>query len=535
MRYFKANQFRLAILKSIAVLSCLLGVMAFPDFSREKEEFGFLDTITEAEVRDHIFYLGSDFLEGRSPGSEGYKRASSYMASQLKAAGLVPIMNSAEGDRSYFQQVDFMISTIAPESILHVKDGQKEIEWKFGEQFIPLLHGQEFKDGHYEGNAVFVGYGIEEPEYGWNDYQDRDVSGKIAIFYIGSPMKNDKPVLPEQKHELYSSMMSSAQNRMMAAFSHKASGVIVIPDAQTSKMWSLLSAQMNRPSRRLKANAKKDKTHHIPIFLLHPEAAVELFEGTDFDPLTGKGKIESAQIKDLDVAFDLKYTVQEEFICHNVVGFLPGSDPELKGEYIVAGAHLDHLGMEEGEPFNGANDNASGCAAVLEAAEAIAMSPHRRSIFIVFFTGEEGGGHGAFHFIDDFPFSLENIELAVNVDMVGRDSPQHPDTILGIAPYNRRVQLEEFMEQANESIARVNLKTSIDGKYIEDHYGSSDEAMFHLRGIPAVLIINGYPQPDYHMTSDDPDKIDYGRVVEASRLIYALVATAANDEMLYLP
>ncbi len=534
MQLFKANPFCSSILKSMAVLCCLLGVIAFPNLSLEKEDISPVDTISEAEMRDHIFYLGSDFLEGRLPGSAGYKQASIYMASQLGAAGLIPIMDSKDNKKSYFQQVDFSISSIAPESLLHVKKDQKEIEWKFGEHFISLLHGQEFKDGHYEGKAVFVGYGIEEPEFNWNDYEDQDVSGKIVIFCIGSPMKNEKPLLPEDKHELYSSMMSSAQTRMMAAFSHKVSGVIIIPDSQTSKMWSLLSDQMNKPSRRLKANMMKDRTHHIPIFLLHPEAAVELFEGTDFDPISGKGEIETARIKDIDLTFDLKYTIQEEFICNNVVGFLAGSDPELQDEYVVVGAHLDHLGMEEDEPFNGANDNASGCAAVLEAAEALAFSPHRRSIFFVFFTGEEGGGHGSCHFVDEFPFSLENIKLAVNVDMVGRDSPQHPDSLLGIAPHIKRVQLEEFMEKANESIAKVKLKTSENGAYIEGHYGSSDEAMFHIRGIPSVLIINGYPQPDYHTTSDDPDKIDYHRVVEAGRLIYALVATAANDETLDL-
>jgi hypothetical protein len=511
----------------------MLGVIAFPNLSQDKEEFSPIVTITKAELRDHIFYLGSDFLEGRLPGSEGYKQASFYMASQLSAAGLVPIMESPEGKKSYFQNVDFVVSTIAPQSSLHVKKGQKEFEWKLGEQFIPLLHNQAFKDGLYERNAVFVGYGIEETEYGWNDYENRDVSGKIVIFYIGTPMKNNKPVLPEKKNKLYISMMQSLMNRMMSAFNHEASGVIVIPDSQTSKVWSMLSSQMNKPTRRLKANVKKDKTNHIPIFLLHPEAAVELFKETDFDPISGKGNVKSTHIKDVNLTFDLKYKIEKNFVCRNVVGFLPGSDPDLKDEFVVVGAHLDHLGMKEHDAFNGANDNASGCAAVLEAAEAVVISPLRRSIFFVFFTGEEGGGHGSYHFVNNFPFSLEKIKLAINVDMVGRNSPQYPDSVLGVTPDNLRLQLAEFMEKANESIAKVNLKTSLSGENFGDYYGSSDEAMFQLRGIPAVLITSGFGWPDYHKTSDEPNKIDYDRVAEAGHLIFAMITMAANNEILY--
>jgi Zn-dependent M28 family amino/carboxypeptidase len=296
-------------------------------------------------------------------------------------------------------------------------------------------------------------------------------------------------------------------------------------------MWSILSAQMNRPSRRLKANEKKERTHYIPIFLLHPEAAVEMFEDMDFDPLSGKGDVESTHIKDVSLTFDFKYKIEEEFRCKNVVGFLPGNDPALKDEYIVVGAHLDHLGMQKDDAFNGANDNASGCAAVLEAAEAAAMSPQKRSVFFVFFTGEEGGGHGSYHFVDNFPFPLEKIKLAINVDMVGRDSPQFPDSVLGIAPDNLKLHLSELMENANDSVAKANLKTSKSGEDFGDHFGGSDEAMFHFRGIPAVLITRGFNSPDYHKTTDDPDKIDYDRVAEASRLIFAITSMAANNEI----
>ena len=155
----KASSFNLSWLRPIVLLICVLGVAVFPGFSLKKAENSDIDTITEAELRGHIYYLASDFLEGRLPGSKGYKQASVYMASQLGAAGISPFMKDSKGKKSYFQPAVFVTSMITPESRLNVKTGGREIEWKLGEHFIPLLHGQEFKDGLFEAEAEFVGYG----------------------------------------------------------------------------------------------------------------------------------------------------------------------------------------------------------------------------------------------------------------------------------------------------------------------------------------------------------------------------------------
>jgi hypothetical protein len=489
-----------------------------------------IETITKAELRDHIYYLASDFLGGRLPGSEGYRQASHFIASQLKSAGLEPIVKNADGKVSYFQPIGFMISTIAPESTLRFRKAQREITFSSGGQFIPLLHGQAFKNGHYEGDAVFIGYGIEEPEEGWNDYKGIDVSGKIVLMIAGTPTKDGHPLLSEEKNKLYGNLMESAGKRMMSAIHHQSAGVIMVLDAPTAKMWSQLAPLSERPTRRLKADENKERTNYLPAFLLHPEAAVELLEETGFNPVSGKGRVKSAPLKDTRIIFDLKYNIERDFVCQNVVGFFPGSDPELKDEYIVVGAHLDHLGIRDEGTYNGADDNASGCAAVLEAAEAATKAPHRRSLFFVFYTGEEGGGHGSFHFVDNFPFSLENVALAINVDMVGRNCEPFPDSLLGISPDNLKLELAGFIETTNKNIAKANLKTYLDDGVPGDYFGGSDELVFYMRGIPAVLITSGYSHPDYHKESDEPDRVNYDKVVAASRLIFALAVTAADAE-----
>jgi len=492
-----------------------------------------VNSITKAELKDHTYYLASDFLEGRLTGSEGYKQAAYYVASQLNAAGLQPIAGNYGGKESYLQPIDFVISTISAESTLRIRKRQKEVVLVSGDKFLPVNHSKAFRDGHYEGNPVFVGYGIEEPEDGWNDYESIDVSGKIAVMIPGTPMRNGKPVLSDKKNEFHRNLIQSAQKRMLSALNHKAAGIIMALDSTTAQMWSQLAPMLNKPARRLNADKKKESGDFFPMFLLHPEAAVELLKETAFNPVSGKGQVRPTPLKDTTLIFDLNYKIEREFACQNVVGFFPGSDPNLKDEFVVVGAHLDHLGIKDEGIFNGADDNASGCAAVLEAAEAVAMLPIRRSLFVVFYTGEEGGGHGSLHFVENLPFSLGKIVLAINVDMVGRNCGRFPDYLLGISPDNRKFELAEFMEKANKNIASINLKTYVQENDLGASFGGSDEVVFHIKGIPTVLITSGASHPDFHKVSDDPNKINYDKVADASRLIFALATTAANAEKIY--
>lgn len=498
-----------------------------------KDEFSAIETITRSELRDHIFYLSSDFLEGRLPGSNGFKQASCYIASQLIEARLVPFINDPEGKKSYFQEMEFTISKIAPQSTLQVWDGQEETVWNIGEHFIPLVHNQAFENGHYEGKAVFAGYGIDEPDYGWSDFENRDVAGKIVIIYIGTPSIDGKPVLPEDKNSFYADMMQSLFDRLQSSFSRKASGVIIIPDAQTSQAWEIIDDKLNKFSRRLKANSGNSGKAQYSVFLLNPIVAADLFRQTAFNPVTGAGDVKSTHIGDVSFTFDLKYEIDSEFVCRNVIGFIPGSDSRLKDEYIVLGAHLDHLGIQEDEVFNGANDNASGCAAILEVAEAIAGLPSKRSIIVIFYTGEEGAGHGSFYFLNHAPIPLSKIKLAINADMLGRNSPEHPDAVLGITADNLARRLAPFIEEANRSVSNISLKTILSGDNFGDYFGASDEAMYSFRGIPTILVTTGFGWPDYHRPTDDASKIEYDRVCDAARLIFALVTTAANNKSIY--
>jgi hypothetical protein len=161
MRIIKTKIHLISIVELVFLLVCALCVIALPILCQEKEQDKPIETITKAELRDHIYYLASDYLEGRFTGSEGYAQAANYIASQLKAAGLVSFMKDEEGKETYFQRVGFMTCTIANSSTLRMKKGQQETVFTFGQEFLPLLHGQAFKDGRFEGEPVFIGFGLE--------------------------------------------------------------------------------------------------------------------------------------------------------------------------------------------------------------------------------------------------------------------------------------------------------------------------------------------------------------------------------------
>ena len=520
-------------LPEIALLASLIPVSTLT----AQESPDPLSTITEAELRDHIFYLASDSLEGRDSGSKGYMLAAQYSAIHMHQAGLVPMFTDSSGASTYYQQIQFGSSTINPESTMRVRAGGSEIIYHFGQEFTAQEIFASGGDLVIEGNPVFLGFGIEEPDLGWNDYEGLDVAGKIAIMVSGAPTRDDEPVLPEEKHQIYSSLQRSANILLQPALNHKASTIIVIPDSGTASFWGMITSQMSTPSVRPISGGVPEGGSAPALsmlVLLKPDSAVELFAGTGLNPVTATGTYTPGVLEDVHVSLSMEHSVDVSFSSPNVVGLLAGSDPELKDEYIVVTAHLDHLGVRNGEVFNGADDNASGCAAVLEAAEAAAMTPVKRSIIFVLLTSEEDGLQGSMYFADNPPVPIGSIVLNINLDMVGRNSPDFPEYLLALASENRRPQLVEFITEVNDSGvgARLDMRLN-EGEDPHSHVQRSDQLAFMQKGIPAILLTRGFMGPDYHESSDDPETINYDKVLQAARLTFALAVEAANREVLF--
>ncbi len=494
-------------------------------------------TITEAELRDHIFYMASDSLEGRDAGTRGYMLAAQYAAIHLHQAGLSPMFTDSSGVSTFFQQIQFGNYLVSPESLMRATVGGEEKIYHIGQEFIAQQASASGGDQVIEGNPVFLGFGIEEPDLGWNDYEGVDVAGRMAIIVCGAPTRNDEPVLPEEKHQVYSSLQSSGGAIIESALSHEISTLILVPDTGTAALWDMIASQMSGSSPRPISEGVSEGGVLLPlswIVLLKSEAVVDLLSGTGLDPVTATGTYSPGILEDVHISLDMSQTMDAAYSSPNVVGLLPGSDPALKDEYIVVTAHLDHIGTRNGVVFNGADDNASGCAAVLEAAEAAAMTSVKRSIIFVLLTSEEDGLQGSMYFADNPPVPIEDIVLNINLDMVGRNSPDFPESLLALASENGRPQLIDFITEVNGSRvgARLDMRLN-EGEDPHSHVQRSDQLAFMQKDIPAILITRGFMGPDYHEASDDPETINYEKVFQAARLTFALAVEAANKEVLF--
>jgi hypothetical protein len=491
-------------------------------------------SITEAELRDHIFYLASDFLEGRDAGTMGYDLAAEYAAVHLGQAGLQTMYTDSAGAPSFFQRINFVSKGISPETAVRVRVGGVEHAYRMADHFIAQEVLGRGNDRSVTESPVFLGYGIEEPELGWNDYEGMDVAGKIAVVVAGAPMRNGEPVLPEEQHQLYSNFQQSINVRLQAALSHEVTTLILILDPGSMSLWERAVSQSSNRSVRPESGGTEEAGPAPALsefILMRPDAAVELLSGTGLDPLTGTGEYTTGPMEGVDLSFDLRHTEEPGYVSPNVVGFLPGSDPVLKDEYIVVTAHLDHVGIRSGQVYNGADDNASGSAAVLEAAEAVAMAQVRRSVIFVLLTAEEKGLLGAFHFADNPPVPAESIVLNINLDMVGRNSPEFPEALLALASEEGREDLVGMIREVNETQVGATLDWRlIEGEDPHGHVQRSDQLAFMQKGIPAILITRGFMGPDYHEPSDDPETINYDKVLQAAKLTFGLAVQAANRD-----
>ncbi|MGB3863290.1 MAG: M28 family peptidase, partial [Candidatus Aminicenantaceae bacterium] len=220
---------------------------------------------------------------------------------------------------------------------------------------------------------------------------------------------------------------------------------------------------------------------------------------------------------------------EEEITCKNVVSILPGTDPQLKEEYIVLHAHLDHLGVNsKGQVMNGADDDASGCAVVLEVAEALAMKPAKRSFIFVLFTGEEKGTLGSEWFVNNLPVPREQIVLSAAVDMIGRKSNRMPDVIYVVAEGAGEESLFEIAKRANESRVQADIDFSLNEKDPDCHIMRCDLRPFLGKNITSLLFTRGFMSPVYHNPRDDADTLNYDKIEKASRLLYLVLAEVGN-------
>ena len=509
-----------------SILVLVVAVLCFAPFAAAQEGPS-ADVISIDAIRGHVFFLACDALEGRYVGSPGYEVAARYGESQFKSAGVEPVVPGAAG-YSYLQEVPVLRRRVSERISLTVTTPRGSSTFVEGEEF-KWFQGEMFPWQDRAFRVVFVGYGISEPSHGWDDLEGLDVHGKIVLLMMGAPTREGQPVLPESVHALYAPP-SAVFRKMITMLVKGAAGIFVIPDETLMAGWETLDSKAATPQ--FEYDNAALGSIHIPLLCpMKPEVAEAIFADQKRVP-PGMGHLgdestDRFELKDVLLRLQGSFT-QERIPTYNVAGVVYGSDPALRDEYVIVTAHLDSTAPREiGEINNGADDNASGCAGLMEIARAVALSPPRRSVVFVLLSGEEAACIGSRHLVSDCPVPLDKIVANVNMDMIGRS-----DTASQADRSHYAIDSEKITPAFTDLIREVNARTIRWPLKYESPVGTSDNLMFHAVGIPAVSFYSGHHE-DVNRPTDDPEKIDYEKAQKISQLVYEVTMEVGNRQVLW--
>lgn len=466
-------------------------------------------------TQNHIKYLSSDELEGRYPGTIGITKARDYIANQFTSFNLkkfngdflqkldVPIgYKLGEGNEVYFNVV------IPKPGVPIDKVRPVRKNWETGKDWMPMSFSE---NKQIEAPMVFCGYGITAKELNYDDYEGIDVKNKIAIILTHSP-EGEKEDGKFANHISYRTKLQNVRER-------GAIGVIFIKIKGDS---ANVFVPLDRD--RFAQNSG------LVVIQVNRNRIAEYFPNNSLFPSELEiNKTQKPKSFDLpNSTINIKVNLEENRVpSENVVGYIEGSDPKLKDEYIVIGAHYDHLGF--GGPtsnykgkkllvHNGADDNASGVAAMLELARIFSENPPKRSVVFVAFTGEELGLLGSNFFVNNSPIDLQKVSLMINMDMIGRLK----NNILYAIGTGSATDLDEIITKIDEQDTLTITKS-------ESPIGSSDQTSFYIKGVPSIMFFTGV-HLDYHRPSDDWDKIDYDGLEKVINFISKVVYEVGNRE-----
>lgn len=462
--------------------------------------------ITVAELKNHIEYLASDSLKGRKPGTPESKLAANYIRQQLLDAGIESL---GEDGFQYFE----VIVSVEPgqQSKVMVADKEAIMDSSF---IIMPFSG----NGSVKAEVVFAGFGMEidQDSLQWNDYQELDVKGKWVMVLRGDPE-------PDKDESLFISY-GSDRDKAILAKDHEAAGILFVNGPQFGDAHSLSNPTFSRVTANVGLPAINITAALANEILAAKETSIKQLE----EEIIGGMKSHSfATGMNIDAAAELQRIAVN---TQNVVGILPGNDPLLSNEYILIGAHYDHLGF--GGPgsgsripdtlaiHNGADDNASGVAGMLELAGQLAANKEnlKRSIIFMAFGGEEMGLLGAQFFNSTPLVALKQVKTMVNLDMIGRlDSSARSIMLAGTGT---AVGMDSLLSDFEKN-SKLSFNHSSEG------YGASDHASFYASGVPVLFFSTG-AHADYHTPYDDADRINYEGEKEILDYAFQLVVELAG-------
>ena len=512
----------------LALASLLLPLLGLPAGEGGSAAAG-LATIAEQDLSGHLDVLASPGLEGRDSPSLGLELAARYLAARFEELGLEPL--GADGYRHGFAVTAPVPDPEGCRLELTLADGSAR-RFELGHDFVPVP-GCE---GQAEGELVFLGFGIDDSRERFDEVPAR-LRGKIALVIEAEP--RHKRRFDGEEVSDHAALWSKLADLESAGVE----GVIVMrrapppdqglppglreeggPDIAFRYQFATWVGEptLPRPRRALP-----------PVLEVDASCAAALL-GTDVEELALKADRSGRPPRHKPASGDKRAlrlaasTRQGQVQVANVVGLLPGGDPALAAEHVVLGAHYDHVGVDErGRIGHGADDNASGTAALLELAQAFSVAPTRRSLVFCAFAGEEKGLLGSKAFCADPPLALESVVCMLNMDMLGRGERSEV-AVLGV---EHNPALEDLVDRARKE-ARTGVRKLV-LRQGQELWERSDHFSFHERGLPTLFFLEGLPlerNADYHTWRDTTERLDIGKIANTTRLVFQTAWLLANAD-----
>jgi hypothetical protein len=465
-------------------------------------------SIRAADLLRSVQTLAAPGMAGRGAGTAGEARAADYIAGEFRKIGLKPA-----GDKGgYFQFFDIALGVkLGRDNEFTLTAGGKSIAYRAGETFSPFGFSDE---GRFAGGVVFAGYGISAPELGYDDYAGIDVKDKLVLVMNHEPQEKN-PASPFRRPEAY--RYTEVRYKALNAREHGARAIVVVSDpnghaGEPEKLFAIRGGG-GASAGILAVNA----LGRVADEMLAPGGKKLVDLQKEIDAALAP---RSFAIPRLEAGVNVSL-IKERGRARNVVGIVPGSDPKLRDQAIVVGAHYDHLGYggehslapdRYGEIHPGADDNASGTAAVIALARAFTQAGSRRTLVFAAFSGEELGLLGSAHYVKNPPWPLAKTTAMLNMDMIGRLRDEKI-YIMGVDT------AAEFRPLIAEALAGSDLQASYSG----DGYGPSDHTSFYASGIPVLMFFTGAHE-DYHRPSDTADKINAEGMEKVARLVFRVAS-----------
>lgn len=528
-------------------LSLILGLSS--SFAADSPPKAALDAITADEMMTHIKVLGSDEFEGRAPGSKGEELSVKYITEQFRALGLRP----GNTNGSYTQEVPLAGIKSAPAASL-VVNGKEPMQLNFPNDYVASSARLQSEINVQNSEIVFVGYGIVAPEYGWDDYKGVDVRGKTILMLINDPPIPDPNDPTKLDDKMFKGRAMTYYGRWtykyeIAAEKGAAAAVIIHETEPAAYPYSVVKTSWSKENFEINAPDKNMGAVQVRSWITL-EVAKKLFSeaGQDFDAL--KKSAISKEFKPMPINARANFSIKQDvrsFMSHNVLGKLEGSDPKLRDEWVIYSAHWDHLGrhpeLQGDQIFNGALDNASGVAAILDIAKGFTRlkPPPKRSLLFMATTAEEAGLLGAKYYAEHPVYPLNKTLADINIDGV---NPLGKSRDLEDVSFGNST-LDDMLVDAAKGQARIVNPNSEPEK---GTFYRADNFEFSKAGIPSLYIKRGidvigkpsgygkekrdeYTAHDYHQVSDEikPDWDLSGAAQDAQLLFQAGYAVANGN------